>query len=285
MKWLEFSQSVPSEFVEPVSYLFHRYGRGAVIEETPGSELVALRTYLPATSRNRRAHIEVGVRLIGKIRPFPDLQVREIEEGEWERAWKNHFTLLRVGEKVVIKPTWIDYSPTKGQVLVELDPGMAFGTGHHPTTCMCLEALEDEVKRGDMVLDLGCGSGILGIAALKLGARDVVALDVDPVAVRVAQENFRANGCAREVHLAKGSLPHRLAKQKAFDLALANINAHIIKEAVPHLASVLRPKGVLIASGILEGQAADVGSALDECGFKIERTLRIDDWAALVVRR
>ena len=106
-----------------------------------------------------------------------------------------------------------------------------------------------------------------------------------PVAVRVAQENFRANGCAREVHLAKGSLPHRLAKQKAFDLALANINAHIIKEAVPHLASAMRPKGVLIASGILEGQAADVGSALDECGFKIERTLQIDDWAALVVRR
>ena len=285
MKWLEFSQQVPPEFVEPVSYLFHRYGRGTAIEETPGSELVTLRTYLPVTSRNRRAHIEVGVKLIGKIKPFPSLQTREIEEGEWEEAWKSHFTLLHVGEKVVIKPTWIDYAPSSGEALVELDPGMAFGTGHHQTTCMCLEALENTVRKGDWVLDVGTGSGILGIAALRLGARSVVALDVDLVAVRVARENFRANGYVQEVRLVRGSLPHRLARQRTFNLALANINAHIIRELAPYLATALRPKGVLIASGILEGQANDVRNTLEEHGLRVEQALQQDDWAALVAHK
>jgi len=285
MTWLEFSQQVPAEFVEPVSYLFHRYGHGTAIEETPGSTLITLRTYLPAGSRWRQARIEVGVRLIGKVRPFPELQTREIEEGEWEEAWKSHFTLLRVGKRVIVKPTWIEYKPSAGEVVVELDPGMAFGTGHHPTTCMCLEALEDEVEQGDRVLDLGCGSGILGIAALRLGAASVVALDVDPVAVRVARENFHASGYAREVRLARGSLPHRLVKAGSFDLALANINAHIVKQVAPHLAAALRPGKAVVASGILAGQADDVGRALEAQRLAIVRSLQQDDWAMLVARR
>ena len=285
MKWLEFCQQVPPEFVEPVSYLFHRYGRGTAIEEMPGCELVTLRAYLPASSRWRRAHIEVGIRLIGKVGPLPDLQVRETEEGAWEEAWKNHFTLLRVGRRVVIKPSWGEYEPAPGDALIELDPGMAFGTGHHPTTCTCLEALEELAFSGARVLDLGTGSGILGIAALRLGARKLVALDVDPVAVRVARANFRANGFRREVRLARGSLPHRLVEEEGFDIALANINAYIVKEKTPRLAATLRPGGFLVASGILDREADDVKETLEAHHLHVTKTLRQGDWATLLARK
>lgn len=285
MKWLEFSQQVPAEFVEPVSYLFHRYGRGTAIEETPGSDLVTLRTYLPGTSKWRRARLEVGVRLIGRIRPFPDLQVKEMEEGEWEEAWKRHFTLLHVGKHIVVKPSWIEYTPAPGEVIVELDPGMAFGTGHHPTTCMCLEALEDVMRPDNIVLDVGTGSGILGIAALRLGAKRVLALDVDPVAVRAAKENFRANGFSRSARVVRESLPLKQAFAYHFDVGVANINAHIIKRIAPHLADALRPGGTQVVSGILEAQAEEVRQAMEASGFQMVRTLQKEDWVALVGKR
>jgi ribosomal protein L11 methyltransferase len=285
MKWLEYTQQVPQEFVEPISYLFHRYGRGTAIEETPGCPLVTLRTYIPSTSRVRRARIEVGVKLIGRIHPFPELQMRAVGEDEWEEAWKRHFTLMRIGRRVVIKPTWIEYTPAAGEIVVEIDPGMAFGTGHHQTTRMCLEALENEIRTGDKVLDFGCGSGILGITALKLGASIVVALDVDPVAVRVARENFRANGLRHQVRLAKGTLPGRLAENGRFDLVLANINAHVIEQAALHLSATLRLGGTLVASGILEGQAMVLRGLLEAAGFVFSRKLQQDDWVTLVMKK
>ena len=153
MSWQELSIRVPYEYVEPVSYLFGRYGRGLSMERVrePGrkrdaSDLVLMRTYLPANSRQRLARIEVGLKLVAILEPMEDLTITPVpEEQDWESEWRSHFDLLRVGRHLVIKPTWIDYEEGPGDILIELDPGMAFGTGYHPTTYTCLEALEDIV--------------------------------------------------------------------------------------------------------------------------------------------
>ena len=284
MLWQELSIQVPPEYVEPVSYLFGRYGLGLSVE-TIGDGLVLLRTYLPNTSRRRMARIEVGVNLVRSIEPMGELQVKEIEEADWESAWKAHFTLLNVGRRLVIKPSWIEYEPRPDDVVIELDPGMAFGTGYHPTTRMCLEALENLVRPGMRVLDLGTGSGILTIAAAKLGASPIVALDTDPIAVKVARRNLRACGLTTEAQLARGSLPHRLAPDGRFDLAMANITLRVIQEAAPYLWRSLRPGGALLASGIIEDQRADLEERLESTGFSRVESVRHRGLGCLAARQ
>ena len=164
MVWQEISIGVPHEYVEPISYLFSRYGRGLVME-SDGPDRILLKTYLPANSRQRLARIEVGVKLVSIIEPLGDLTFKEVTEEGWQDAWKSHFNLLKIGRRLVIKPTWIDYQAKAGEVVIEIDPGMAFGTGYHPTTYTCLEAMEQMLKAGASVLDLGhwlrhpCNSG------------------------------------------------------------------------------------------------------------------------------
>ena len=158
--WQEISIQVPDEYVEPVSYLFSRYGHGLAMEPV-GQGQVILRTYLTTTSRQRLAHIEVGVNLINVLEPVGELTLTPLEEGaDWETAWKSHFTVLEVGSRLLVKPSWIEHTASSEQVVIELDPGMAFGTGYHPTTYGCMEALERLVKPGMAVLDLGSGSGL-----------------------------------------------------------------------------------------------------------------------------
>ncbi len=283
--WLEFTQEVPKELVDPVSYLFHRYGRGTTMEEEPGSSRVTLRTYLPSGSTSRRAHIEVGVKLIGRVMEVPELRVKEVSEKDWAEAWKGHFTLLRVGKRLVVKPSWIEHEAAPGEVVVELDPGMAFGTGHHPTTHGCLEALEAVVTQGARLLDLGAGSGILTIAALKLGAASAVALDVDPIAVRAARANLRAAGLSRRVSLVRGTLPHAKAPEGAFDVCAANINALIVSQKAPYIFGALAPKGVLVASGMLAEQGPGVVDALSRTGFKVRERRALEDWLTIIAEK
>ena len=283
MMWQELSIQVPPEYVEPVSYLFGRYGLGLSVEAT-GDDLL-LRTYLPNTAKRRRARIEVGVNLVRSIEPMGELQVKDIEEADWESAWKAHFTLLNVGRRLVIKPSWIEYEARPDDLVIELDPGMAFGTGYHPTTRMCLEALEDLVRPEMRVLDLGTGSGILTIAAAKLGASSIVALDVDPIAIKVARKNLRHCGLTTQGQLAKGGLPHRLAHDERFDLAMANITLRVIQDAAPYLWRSLRPGGTLLASGIIEGQRADLEESLESAGFSRLETHIAQDWVALVLAK
>ena len=284
MKWLELSVQVPSEFVEPVSYLFGRYGRAFSIEDVGTGQLL-LRTYLTSNSRRRRAAIEVGVKLIGALRPIEELEVREVEQRDWEETWKNHFALLRVGRSLVIKPSWIAYQPQDGDRVVELDPGLAFGTGHHPTTLMCLELLEELLRPGMRLLDLGTGSGILTIATARLGAGSMVALDLDPLAVKVARKNLRANGLRGKVSLAYGNLPHPLALEASFDLAVVNIGPKVIKECAPHLRQCLKAGGKLIASGFLQEQEHEVRDSLGEIGLPCKGRRSIEDWVSLVFSR
>ena len=299
MKWLELSIRATPEYVEPLSELFRRYGEGGVVVEEEGDwdpdndpddpgppTSVVVRTYLPldATAHNRRGMIDVGVRLISLLQPMGGLQERVLEEEEWESAWKAHFTLLRVGKRLVIKPTWQEYSPGSGELVVELDPGMAFGTGHHPTTRMCMEELELRVAPGMRVLDLGTGSGILTIAAAKLGAGSVLALDVDAVAVQAARANFRSNGVSRQIRTFQGTLPHPQALPGSFHLVVANITANAIAGVARPLAEVLAHDGVVVASGIIRERQAEAEEALQEVLMILDR--RYDgDWVTLVARR
>ena len=282
--WRELSITVPPEYVEPIAYLFARYGHGLSIEDA-GDNLVRLRTYLANTSKRRLARIEVGVNLVRLLQPSGELEIKELAEVDWESAWKAHFGLLRVGRNLVIKPSWIAYDPSENDVVVELDPGMAFGTGYHPSTSICLEALEALVRPKMDMIDLGTGSGILAIAAAKLGAGSVLALDIDPTAVKVARNNFRSAGLSRVVRLARGTLPHPLAYEAKFALATANISAKTIQGAAPYLWHVLRPGGMLIASGIIENQAGVVEETLGKTGFCLQKVYRVDDWVGMLLSR
>ena len=256
MAWQELSITVPHEYVEPISYLFGRYGKG-VSTELAGDGQVLLRTYITKGSRQRMARIDVGVRLVGSIEPIGDLIVRELPEDEdWMNSWKSHFKILRIGQHLVIKPTWLELESDTGpeDIVIELDPGIAFGTGYHPTTATCLEAMEQHITPNMTVLDLGSGSGILTIAAIKLGAEQVIALDIDGQAVSAARRNFRRLGINKQVKLGQGSVPHPTARPESIDLAVANISARGVVDRCPFILTALKPGAWFIASGLLSTQ-------------------------------
>jgi ribosomal protein L11 methyltransferase len=280
MNWQEISISVPHEFVEPISYLFTRYGNGLAMERD-SARSVLLRTYLPDTSIQSIAHIDVGIRLMNHLQPLSELNITPLPNQDWQVSWKTHFSLFKLGMRLVVKPTWIEYKSTPEEVIIEIDPGMAFGTGYHPTTHSCLESIERLLRPGMRILDLGTGSGILTVAAIKLGATHAVALDVDPLAVRAARQNFRRTEVHNKISLSQGTLPHRLAQVEHFDLAVANISAKVVRTLSPFIFQALKPGGVLIASGMTDEQQQEVNNRLYDVGFSSIQILRREDWATL----
>lgn len=286
MSWKELSISVPHEFVEPVSYLFSRYGKG-LSTEPQGAGRVMLRTYLESASRERLARIDVGVRLVSSVGELGELVVRDLDDGEdWQNGWKEHYDALPVGNRLIIKPSWVELEAGQadGRVVIELDPGIAFGTGYHPTTYTCMEALEELVQPGMRVLDLGAGSGILTITALKLGAASAVALDIDGQAVSAARQNFRRLRLQDRITLAKGSVPHPAAADASIDLAVANISAKGVADRAPFIAQALRPGGMLVASGMLASQRPEVDDKVMDLGFTPELEWPMEDWLTLGYR-
>ena len=286
MAWQELSITVPHEYVEPISYLFGRYGKG-VSTELAGDGQVLLRTYITKGSRQRMARIDVGVRLVGSIEPIGDLIVRELPEDEdWMNSWKSHFKILRIGQHLVIKPTWLELESDTGpeDIVIELDPGIAFGTGYHPTTATCLEAMEQHITPDMTVLDLGSGSGILTIAAIKLGAEQVIALDIDGQAVSAARRNFRRLGINKQVKLGQGSVPHPTARPESIDLAVANISARGVVDRCPFISTALKPGAWFIASGLLNTQKQEVAVALEPLGFSLINEWPQEDWVTLLYK-
>jgi ribosomal protein L11 methyltransferase len=254
--------------------------------EADGTDRILLRTFLPGASKQRLARIEVGVRLVSILEPLGGLSIRDLDDDEdWQESWKSHFDLLSVGRRLVIRPTWIEHTPQGGEIVIEINPGMAFGTGYHPTTYTCLEAIEHFVQPGMSVLDVGTGSGILAITAVKLGAARVVALDIDPEAIRAARQNFRRTRTAKQVGLSQGTVPSPLAGPEQFDLAVANISARAVCDRGPFIVSALRPKGILIASGLLKTQRHEVLRVLEPLGCTLIRQWSQEDWASLAFRR
>ena len=296
LKWLELSVSAPPEFVEPLSHIFYRYGHGGVALEQQGgfnpdegetaseTAWVTLKTYLPIneSTDERRNLIDVGVRLVAHVGPVTELVARTVDEDEWQNSWKEHFHVLRVGRRLVVKPTWREYDPRPTDVVIVLDPGMAFGTGHHPTTRSCLEQLERLVAPGASVLDFGCGSGILSIAASKLGASSVLGVEADSSAVRVAKQNARENGVQHNVLVVEGTLPRPEARPGAFDVAVANISAKVVSEASTELVKAVKPGGVVIASGIILDNKAVVERSMAAAGAALADTIVDGDWVTLV---
>jgi ribosomal protein L11 methyltransferase len=272
------------EAAETVSDLFNRYGYGGAVIETlaPDFDKVTVRTVISSEDDHRLREIEVLLTLIGQALPhgLPEPRLRFVGESDWADSWKAHFHVVRVGRHFVIKPGWRDYTAGFDDIVIELDPGLAFGSGLHPTTQFCLKLLEEIPLRGQGVFDVGTGSGILAIAAAKLGAAPVRAVDVDEVAVRVARENFERNGLAGRVETAVGSAENRGGRQ--WQVVVANILAHILIDLMPHLAAALAPEGMLILSGMIANQAADVIAAADEQNLRIVDRLEEDDWVALV---
>lgn len=212
------------------------------------------------------------------------LSCRVIREEDWAEAWKAHYDIERVGE-VVVRPAWKEYAPRPGEVVVALDPGIAFGTGQHPTTRMCLQALQDPAAgvQGATVLDLGCGSGILAIAAALLGAGRVLAVDIEEQAVAATRSNAALNGLDGRITVRQGSLD-ATADWGQFDVVLANINAATLSALAPGLAAALRPGGLLVASGIIAAREASCRSALAEAGLRVEQALAEGEWHTLLCR-
>ncbi|MDP7587835.1 MAG: 50S ribosomal protein L11 methyltransferase [Dehalococcoidia bacterium] len=286
MPWQELSITVPHEYVEPISYLFGRYGKG-VSTELAGNGQVLLRTYLTTGSRQRMARIDVGVRLVGAIESIGDLIVRELPDDEdWMNSWKSHFKILRVGKRLVIKPTWLELDETikLDDIVIELDPGIAFGTGYHPTTDTCMQAMEQHITPGMAVLDLGTGSGILAITAMKLGAGKVTALDIDSQAVSAARRNFKRTGISKQIRLGQGSVPHPTAPAAEFDLAVANISARGVVDRCPFILTALKPGALFIASGLLATQKPEVANAVEPLGFSLVSEWPQEEWVTLLYR-
>jgi ribosomal protein L11 methyltransferase len=214
------------------------------------------------------------------LRPIGELRTRIVEESDWAEAWKAHFHVMRLGRRLVIKPSWLRHRRSGDEVVIDLDPGMAFGTGLHPTTRLCLEALEDCADRGALgrVLDVGCGSGILSIAAVSLGATRALGVDIDPIAVDATIANARHNRVGRRVRAREGTLP---SGEGPFDTVLANLIAGVLIEHAANLADELVRGGTLIASGIFIDREADTRAALERAGFELVGRRQESDWVAL----
>ena len=304
--WLELAVEADVEAVEAVSEILGRAAPGGtsvepafeLIDEGLGARLdpsrpAIVRAYLPARDRAaaERAAAEVAEALghlqAFGLRPIGELRTRIVEEADWADAWKAYFPVMRVGRRLVIRPTWRRHRRAPDDVVLALDPGMAFGTGLHPTTRLCLAGVEALADRGVLasasVLDVGCGSGILAIAALKLGAVSALGLDTDPIAIEATVANARRNALVRRLRAREGSLP---SGEVPFDVVLANLIAGLLVSLATRLAEELRPGGVLLASGIFIDREGDVRAAFDAAGLEVTGRRAEGDWVALeAIRR
>lgn len=299
--WIEVSMRVDGEGAEAIAEILGRFGHQGVSleqddilpdiwdeDEVPPPQQLTLRAYFPNDEQfeAKKTQLEAALGHMGLMYPMPAPQYQKLQETDWAEAWKAHYKPLRIGHRLLIRPRWIDAESRPGDIEITLDPGMAFGTGTHPTTQLCLEALEDLIRPGQDVLDLGCGSGILAIAAAKFGANRVLALDTDNIAVAATRENAAANGVAKRVTAGQGSLKSVLGSARRFDLALVNILARtIVLMTEQGLGGMLRPGGIGIFSGIIDTQADDVKSSLRRAGLQPYRLRQSGDWVMIEAQR
>jgi ribosomal protein L11 methyltransferase len=307
-KWLEVSLAVDGELAEAVAEVLSRYAPNGVAMQTDVRDWDAegegipsgptrVYAYLPVDDKidETRKRLEEALWYLGRIRPLPPLEISYLQETNWAESWKQHYKPILIGKRLVIVPAWLE-SPEPGRVAVCIEPGMAFGTGTHPSTQLCLEMLEGwfaqrsssgKVEQAVRVIDIGCGSGILSIAAIRLGAETALGVDVDERAIQSARENAHLNGVGQHFELARGSVKDILqgvySIQKA-QLVFANILAPVIVRLFDEgLEGLVEPGGCLILSGILVEHTGDVEAAAHRRGMRVEDRRQVGDWVALSV--
>jgi ribosomal protein L11 methyltransferase len=296
--WMELSVKTRSEFVEPISELFTIYGDGNNVVEIDGGhnpdegemptiqEWVTVKTYIPKDSEHtkKQAAIQAGVDLFRLVGQIQSLKCKELYETEWRQAYKKHIGPINIGKRIAIVPSWVKGYNPGSRIMIKLDPGLAFGTGHHPTTKMCLELAETLIEPDSTVLDLGCGSAILSIAAAKLGATDVTALDIDPQAIKAAEQNVQNNNVSHIVHTSVGIL-NDVSRQKKHQLLFANISSKVIIGILPEVSIHLDSEGKAILSGILFDRKAEIEKHIKDAGFVILETIIREEWVCFSVSK
>lgn len=323
MRWHEVTVHTTEEAIEMISNFLHELGAGGVTIEESGTlnkerdtslgqwyekplndipeGRAVIQGYFPEGTEMESIVEQLKVR-VDELKEYdidtgnPAYSMREVDDEDWANAWKQYFKPLRISDRLTIKPTWEEYEASPGEIILELDPGMAFGTGTHATTALCLRTLEKVIRAGDEVIDVGTGSGVLSIAAAKLGAKHVLALDLDPVAVSSATENTRLNGLENRITVVLSDLLQAIRTQESdgsnvhgvtlpVQVVVANILAEIILLFVEDVYQALQPGGTYIASGIIKQKQQVVEEALVQAGFAIEERYEETDWVALVARK
>lgn len=317
MNWIEVSLLADGEMAEAVAEVLARYASGGVvitstaIEDEPENAgrvvgPLKIAAYLPADENleSARQKIEEGLYYLGRIhQPLPDPTFTPIQETNWVESWKEHYHPIPIGERLMVLPSWYE-NPDPARIPIIIEPGMAFGTGTHPTTQICLELLEkhfsdgrpgtadqspSSVSRPLSAIDIGCGSGILSIAARKLGAASLVGVDIDSEAIDNARKNAELNGVTGQIEWGVGSLREiqggQFSLEKA-DIVLANILAPVIIRLLNQgMGDLLNENGIMILSGILAEQENDVRAALVEHGFDRMDYRQVGDWVGIAARR
>lgn len=298
--WIELSVDVDHEVVEPVVELFSRYGynEGVVIEEpflqdrdgdnvrVDTTRPFRIRTFVPVETfdANTLDAIRNGLWHLGQLRATGELTIETRNEEDWANAWKAHYKPVRVGSRVVVRPPWQDYDPASDDIVVLLDPGMAFGTGTHPTTQIALRLLETLPVSGRTVFDVGTGSGIIAIAAAKLGARTVDGVDIDAVSVRQAQTNIDLNDVRGTVSIWQSAMGPNECPAPGYEIVVANIIARVLVEISDQISSSVESGGTLVLSGIIDSKEASVVDCYQTLGFEMIDRMQIEDWIGHVWR-
>jgi ribosomal protein L11 methyltransferase len=311
MKWSEIAIHTTNEAVEPISNILHEAGASGVVIEDPyelekeredrfgeiyqlnpddyPEEGVIVKAYLPVNSFLGETVDEIKEAINGLILHNIDIgrntvTISEVNEEEWATAWKKYYHPVKISKKFTIVPTWEEYTPVSSdELIIELDPGMAFGTGTHPTTVMCIQALERTVQPGDQVIDVGTGSGVLSIAAGLLGAARIQALDLDEVAVNSARINIKLNKVNDRATVSQNNLLDGI--NETVDIVVANILAEVIVRFTNDAARIVKPGGYFITSGIILQKKQEVKDAIVSAGFEIEETIQMEDWVAFIAKR
>ena len=296
MRWLELSVEADVEAVEAVSEILGRVAEGTAVQPTrlirdPADELIAREdptapfvvTAHVVDGPDARIAVDATERALWHLqafalRPVGALQVRSVDDADWTDAWKRHYVPQRIG-RVVIVPSWVAHEAAADDAVITLDPGMDFGTGLHPTTRACLELLQGVEPMPDRMLDVGAGSGILALAALRLGAGSVVGFDTDSLAVTAARDNADRNGVADRLEIRHGSLP--AVAEERFSLVVANLVAAVLIGLAQRLADHVEPGGVMLAGGIIVGRADEVVGALGAVGLTVTDRRDDGEWVAL----
>jgi len=294
-RWLEISVTADRDAVDDLVGYLNRYCTGgAVVEESapeidgPISDRVTVKGFLSSSDEASRQKLEIALLLLSRASGISEPVTRMLDPEDWAESWKAYFPPLQLGRRTVIVPTWREYEARPGDVILRIDPGMAFGTGLHASTRLCLIALEQLIKPGLRVLDVGTGSGILAISAALQGAANVDAIDTDPLAVQVTNENAALNRVEARVRATQGTLPGDappgipIHAGSNYDLLLVNILAEIIIGMAEGIAGALSSGGCVIASGIIESKSGAVTQALVRAGLVIDKAVPDGDWIALI---